>query len=244
MIELLISIAILLLVMTTAFQLLTAVQTRRAAEESRVDILEESRDFVDELSRDLRNSGYPNNHMYGGALAANSTKLAAGVVAVSATDILFEGDVNQDGTVDSVRYQLTATNGNCPCSLFRSQVPKQALAPTAQPTNFNVQVDNVINSAGGNNAFAIAGNTPWGAANDTYYATYKIAPIFTYFDQNNNVVAVPNDLQAGNMAAGQAAAANIRTVMITLNVLGPNTDLVSRNRPGVTMRTMVRIPNR
>lgn len=261
LIEMMISIVILLLVMSTAFELLTAVQTRKRAEEERVDILEESRDFVDELSRDLRNSGYPNGRMYGcgtdapgggivtgpncklGATPQNSTKLAYGLVAVSATDILFEGDVNQDGTVDSIRYQLQANNGSCPCSLFRSQVPKNAVAPINQPTAFNVQVDNVINSGGGANAFPMAGNTPWGAANDVYYATYKQAPLFTYYDVNYNVIAAPPDLQGGNRATGQAIAPQVRSIMITVNILGPSADLVSKVRPGVTMRTMVRVSN-
>src|SRR5579884_3249501 len=186
MIEMMISTIILLLVMSTAFELMTAVQTRKRAEEERVDILEESRDFVDELSRDLRNAGYPDAHMYGcgtpiagggiqtggactlGATPVNTTKLAAGLVAVSSTDVMFEGDVNQDGNIDSVRYQLTATNGNCPCSLYRSQVNKAAGPPYpvgvsvngangVQGTTFNVQVDNVINSVGGANAYPISG---------------------------------------------------------------------------------------
>src|SRR5437764_2986665 len=124
MVELMISTIILLLVMSTAFELLTAIQTRKRAEEERVDILEESRDFVDELSRDLRNAGYPQGRMYAcgsyvpglgaqgtgttvgvncafGANPLNSAQLAAGLVAVSATDILFKADVNQHGTVDN-----------------------------------------------------------------------------------------------------------------------------------------------
>ena len=38
----------------------------------------------------------------------NAIKLAYGLVAVSATDVIFEGDVNQDGNVDSIRYTLQA----------------------------------------------------------------------------------------------------------------------------------------
>src|SRR5947209_18982562 len=64
MVELMVSTIILLLVMSTAFELMNSVQTRKRVEEERVDIIEESRDFVDELSRDLRNSGYPQGRMY------------------------------------------------------------------------------------------------------------------------------------------------------------------------------------
>jgi prepilin-type N-terminal cleavage/methylation domain-containing protein len=270
LIELLISMFILLLVMGTAFELMNAVQIRKRVEEERVDILEESRDFVDELSRDLRNSGYPQGRMYAcgsyvpgagaqgtgtvvgvncafGANPLNSPSVAAGLVAVSATDILFEGDVNQDGTVDSVRYQLTGNAGpdagTCPCSLFRSQFKKQAAAPTAQPTAFNVQVDNVINSGGVGNALPLAGTTGFGQLNDVYYATYKTAPIFTYYDVSYNQIAVPPDLQGGNFVTGQNLASQVRSIMITVNILAPTADLTSKVRPGVTMRTMVRVAN-
>jgi hypothetical protein len=248
-------------------------------EEERVDILEEGRDFVDELARDLRNAGYPNARMYacgtalsgGGILAgsascnatlganpASSPNLAVGLVAVSSTDILFEGDVNQDGTVDSVRYQLQpAGGGPCPCSLMRSQRPKQPGSSDPAPigvqqTAFNVQVDNVINSAGGAAAWPFAGTTPGGVANDVYYATFKTAPVFTFFDANYAIcgtagscggLPLPPDLVGANYNAGKALAAQVRAVMITVNILGPTPDMNSKVRPGVTMRTMVRIAN-
>lgn len=272
--EMMVSMVILLMITAAAFQLLNTVQTRKNSEEKKIDILEESREFVDELSRDLRNSGFPGAAMYGcgriqsgaaqivnpgcplGANPQTSTLYASGLVAVSATDILFEGDVNQDGNIDSVRYQLTAAaGGTCPCSLFRSQVPKNpgwpypngvsvgANGPGTQGNSFNVEVDNVINSTGGLAPYPISGNTPNGTANDVYYATFKAAPVFTYYDVNNAVMAVPNDLSAANFAAGAAAAANVRTVLITLNILSPTPDLTTKLRPGVTMRTMVRISN-
>lgn len=271
-VEMLISMAILLIVMTTAFEFLNSIQRRKQVEEERVDILEESRDFVDELSRDLRNAGYPNGRMYGcGTSVAgggivngptcsitattnppqNSPSLAVGLVAVSATDVVFEGDVNQDGQIDSMRYQLQPIGGPCPCSLMRSQVPKVAGSPNpvanggAQGSNFTVQVDNVINSIGGAAPYAITGTTPGGIANDVYYATFKTAPIFTFFDGSSppKVLNVPNDLSAANFAAGQAIANQVRSVMITVNILAPVPDPKSHIRPGVTMRTMVRIPN-
>ena len=269
--EMLISMAILLIVMSTAFEFLNSIQRRKQVEEERVDVLEESRDFVDELSRDLRNSGYPNGRMYGcgTALAGggvvngptcsitattnppqNSLLLAVGLVAISATDIMFEGDVNQDGQIDSMRYELQPFGGPCPCSLMRSQVPKVTgssdpvgVAAGVQGSNFTVQVDNVINSAGGVNAFGFAGNTPGGIANDVYYATFKVPPVFTYYDSNYNLIAVPNDLQGGNFATGQTLAKQVRAVMVTVNILAPVPDQNSHVRPGVTMRTMVRIPN-
>ena len=265
LLELLITMAVFMTISGAAFQALNTISTRRRQEEVKVDIAQETRDFMDEMARDVRNSGYPGLRMYsgcanGGACVLggnplNSPDVAAGLVAVSATDVLFEGDMNQDGNVDSVRYTLQAgPGGTCPCSIRRSQVNKIAAAPTGQPTNYNVEMDNVINSAGGAAAYPIAGNTPWGAANDTVYATYKIPPVFTFFDASNTAVAVPPDLAGGNLALGQTAVANVKaacpvtggtcmSLEIVLNVLPQYPDYQTKLRSGVSMRTTVRVNN-
>jgi prepilin-type N-terminal cleavage/methylation domain-containing protein len=254
LIELLITMAVFMTISAAAFQALNTISTRRRQEEVRVDITQETRDFMDEMVRDMRNAGYPNARMYAGCYSGggcvlggaplNTPYLAAGLVAVSATDVLFEGDINQDGNVDSVRYTLQAgPGGTCPCTIRRSQVSKIAAAPTAQPTNYNVEMDNVINSTGGLAPYPIAGNTPWGAANDAVYATYKIPPVFAFFDVNNAPVTVPADLTGANFATGQAAAATVKSLEIVLNVLPQYPDYQTKVRSGVSMRTTVRINN-
>ena len=253
-----ITVAVFMTLSGVAFEALNTITTRRRQEEVKVDITQETRDFMDQMARDLRNSGYPNPRMYAGCYSGigcvlganpmNTTSVAAGLVAVSATDVLFEGDINQDGTVDSIRYTLQAgAGGTCPCTIRRSQVSKVAAAPTAQPTNYNVEMDNVINSTGGAAPYAIAGNTPWGAANDVVYATYKIPPVFAFFAADNSAVAVPVDLTGANFALGQAAVNNgtnpVRSLEIVLNVLPQYPDYTTKLRAGVSMRTTVRINN-
>jgi prepilin-type N-terminal cleavage/methylation domain-containing protein len=266
LIELLITVAVFMTMSAVAFEALNTISTRRRQEEVKVDIAQETRDFMDQMARDLRNSGYPNLKMYSGcaggagpcvlgATPLNSPSVAAGLVAVSATDVLFEGDMNQDGIVDSVRYTLQAgPGGSCPCSIRRSQVNKNAAAPTAQPTNYSVEMDNVINSVGGGAAYPIAGNTPWGAANNVVYATYKIPPVFTFFDADNVQVAVPPDLNGANFAVGQTAVANVKaacpvtggtcmSLEIVLNVLPQYPDYQTKLRAGASMRTTVKVNN-
>jgi len=253
LIELMITVAVFVTISAAAFEALNTIQTRRRQEEIKVDITQETRDFMDEMARDLRNSGFPNARMYSGCFSGNgcvlgatplnSANLAAGLVAVSATDVLFEGVVNQDGNVDSIRYTLQAgAGGSCPCMIRRSQDTKIAAAPNAQPTLYNVEMDNVINS-NGTAPLPIAGNTPWGAANDVVYATYKIPPVFAFFDASNIPIAVPVDLTGANMAAGQTAAATVKSVEIVLNVLPQYVDYQTKLRSGVSMRTTVRINN-
>ena len=255
LVELLITMAMMVTMSAAVFEAMRFVTERRRQEEVKVDVTQETRDFMDQMARDLRNAGYPNPRMYTGCYSGvgcvlgpnplNTQYVAAGLVAASATDVLFEGDMNQDGVVDSVRYTLQAgPGGTCPCAIRRSQVNKIAAPPNAQPTTYNVEMDNVINSTGvGNAPFPIAGNTPWGTANDVFYATYKIPPVFAYFDINNAPVAVPNDLTGANFGLGQAAAANVRSMEVVLNVLPQYADVHTRLRAGVSVRTTVRFNN-
>jgi hypothetical protein len=96
--------------------------------------------------------------MYGSAAGLNSTsaQVAAGIVAASATDLWFEGDVDGSGVISSVRHQLVAdANGNCPCTIQRSAVNKLSGSWTSQSTSYSAELDNVINSIG----TAVAGLT-------------------------------------------------------------------------------------
>ena len=97
-------------------------------------------------------------------------------------------------------------------------------------------------------AYPIAGTTVFGSgqapvANDALYATYKGVAVFTFFDNAGNTVAVPADLVGANLAAGQAAAANVRIVSIALNMLSPDQDLQTKIRMSVSMRGMVKLNN-
>ena len=74
---------------------------------------------MDEFERDLHQAGYPNCRMVTAPGAANncpadypnttvwtSSTVAAGLVKLTNTEIVFEGDVDGGGTVDSIRYRL------------------------------------------------------------------------------------------------------------------------------------------
>jgi hypothetical protein len=149
--------------------------------------------------------------------------------------------VDGDGQVDSIQYQLQSNGGSCPCTIRRSQVVKaNGTAPLAQATNFNQEVNNVINSGG---AFAIAGTSPLAAgpvANDTLYGAFKAAPVFQAYDSNGTLLALPLDI-----VTNVNTMSSIRTIRITINVLaGPEgTDINTRMRPAVSMTAAARINN-
>jgi prepilin-type N-terminal cleavage/methylation domain-containing protein len=256
LIEMLIVVAVLSLVLGAIFNTVLDGMKKYRLQENRVNTTQQSREFLDQIVRDLHSAGYPSLHMYdpsssigSGSTAQSSQYVAVGLVAVSATDIWFEGDIDDSGQVQSIRYTLQAdANGNCPCTMMRGTVLKQnGTAPSSQSVVYNTELQNVINSTGGASPYTIAGKTIFSGStavnNDTLYATYKTVPVFSYYDANGNAITVPNDLQGSNLATGVSAAANVRIVSVALNLLSANDDLQTKLRSGVSMRAMVKINN-
>jgi hypothetical protein len=69
--------------------------------------------------------------------ASGDSRIATGIIKVAANEIKFEGDVDGDGSVHTVDYQLTASGNNCPC-LQRSDILK-----SSGTTVFSNDVQNV-----------------------------------------------------------------------------------------------------
>lgn len=125
LLEMVISLAILLIVTAAIFNQIILMQRKAVSESSKVDLLQQSREFVDQTVRDLHMAGYPNSHMYS-PLVSDLSRMAVGLVSVSPNQILMEGDVNGDGNVESLTLSYVAADPNdpnCPC-LRRSAVAK------------------------------------------------------------------------------------------------------------------------
>src|SRR5512141_1457066 len=104
LIELLVVVVILMVVAGVVFQQIDLVQKRARSEDVKMDLTQESREFVDQMVRDLHTSGYPNKRMYIVNLVNNNdNRNAVGLVQVTTTSLWFEGDVDGDGQVDSVQ---------------------------------------------------------------------------------------------------------------------------------------------
>ena len=166
LIELVIVCAILTIVLGAVFNGIDLATQRSQAEQTKVDLTQEGREFIDEFERDLHQAGYPNCRMVSTAGVANNCPadntspavamnpaVAVGLVSVSNTQVVFEGDVDGDGVVDVVVYRLVDAAGNyppattCPCTVQRSQMPKvNGILPLAQPTTFSQELQNVVNS--------------------------------------------------------------------------------------------------
>ena len=268
LVELLVVAAILLVVLGGVVSYITDALQRSKAEQTKVDLTQEGRAFVDEFERDIHQAGYPNCRMFNigtCTTAANysNASVAAGLVLVSNTQIVFEGDMDGDGVVDSVRYQLIDSANNnplaagCPCTVQRSQMPKVAGNPLTGQTapTWSQELQNVVNSgvpAGGaqyGGGQSINGNVLFGGGaqtNTAYYAavaTFKDYPVFSAYDQNGNIVPLPADIST---AAGQQALASIKSIRLTINLLGSGTsgyDAKTKVRPIVTLAGNGRINN-
>ena len=246
LIELLTVLVVLTLVMGAVFQQMIQVQQRYQVEQTKLDMFQESREFMDQMSRDLHQTGYPNSKMYNNLTLVppikNDPRNAVGLVQVTPTSIILEGDVDGDGVVESVRYTLIsdpANPGNCPCWVQRSQVAKGNADPlTGQGTNPSNQVQNVINS---NGAMTIVGQItlPSGVVtNQALYGLYAPNPVFQAFDKAGNVVGLPIDV-----VTNPAGITSIKSIRVTLNVLGTQPDMRTHMRPATTLTTSVRIQN-
>lgn len=250
LIELLTVVVILMLVTGVVFQQIDMVQKRGRQEDVKMDLTQESREFVDQMVRDIHTSGYPNKRMYlVGLLTNNDNRTAVGLVQVTPTSLWFEGDVDGDGQVDSIQYQLQSNGGSCPCTIRRSQVVKvNGTEPWNQASNFNMEANNVVNSGG---TVPIAGNATLASgvvSNDTLYGAYKAAPIFRAYDVNGLECGsagalcgtLPQDLKNN-----PTVMSTIKTIRITINVLaGPaGADFDTRMRPAVSMTAAARINN-
>jgi prepilin-type N-terminal cleavage/methylation domain-containing protein len=200
LIELMIAIVILMIVVGGIFGVIDVVNQRSSTEQSKLDMIQEAREFMDQMSRDLHQAGYPSYRHYlkDGVLTAvpiaNDEKNAVGIVHVADGDLWFEGDVDGLGVVSVVRYHLdlSTTNG-CPC-LRRSQLPKIDGNPyDAQSMEvYQIQVQGVQNKE-----------------------------IFSAFARGTTGTPIPLPV---NFKDDGAAVANVDTIKAVLSLRSPNAD--------------------
>ena len=250
LLEMITVVAILTLVMGVVFKQVITVQQRYRGEETKLDIAQESREFLDQLVRDLHQAGYPTKLIYaagtvaaGGAglasPAANDPRVGAGLVSYSYDDIWFEGDVDGDGVVDVVEYKLKAPGGTCPCSIERRQTPKTGvdLPLSRTGSSFFTELQDVINSGG---SYGISGTGPGGVTNETLYGGLEGPKIFQAFNANGDKVD-PTDIASDPTNT----LGTIRSIKITINVLGKQSgsDLQTGRRPAISLTATARITN-
>ena len=219
LIELLLVVLLLSVIAGAVLSQVNGVQQRARAEQVKLDIFQESREFMDQLVRDLHQAGYPNIRMFDtstwspalNANPMNDTRLAAGLTKIAPDEIIFEGDVDGDGQVDVLDYKWIPASGgnNCPC-VQRSQVQK-----STGGTAFSTAVQNVQS----------AGTTA--------------DPIFVAYKADGTTVSSADTATAG----GLPTLANIKTVKINLKVKAKVVDPKTWVAPEVSLGSVVTLPN-
>jgi prepilin-type N-terminal cleavage/methylation domain-containing protein len=203
LIEMMMVLLILGIVSAGLFAQIDTAQQRAFSEQVKLDNFQEARDFVDQFFRDINQIGYPNARMIDPTAAwspalttqltytwaspyVNDNRLAVGLVKIDANAIQFEGDMNGDGVVQSVMYQINGS-GTCSLCLQRSQVDKvSANTLTGQTQNWGTEVNDLLSN-----------------------------PIFTYFKADGTqVTGLPLDISTLAGAQTLASVKTIRVSLI------------------------------
>jgi prepilin-type N-terminal cleavage/methylation domain-containing protein len=224
LIELMVSVAIFLLICGAIFELMGTTQKSFRTESQVLGAFEEARLGLDQIVRDVNDSGYPPQNHFSGAPPASA--YAASPVAWMPTypatpcqigtagggtcttpgdfDLITEGDVDGTGVV-WIRYQLQGT------TLLRGVAPKAGSDPVAATAGAMLPyVLNVMNNA------PPAQIAQFQAAFPAMFPGGIPVPIFNY-------TLDPPVGTAGCTAAANSPC-NVRDVDITLIVMAPNTD--------------------
>lgn len=220
LLEMLIVVVILTVVLGIVLAGVADLQRHNASEVSKMDLTQESREFLDQITRDLHQAGYPSGKIYAPGAGVNleavgtcaTLPTCSGLVSVKQDQIIFEGDTDGNGQVETEYIQVVDSTGAyppagaCPCTLQRGTVIKGA---AGNPVYYT-EVNNVTNNA------PFAAYTSAGAA-----------------------VGLP--------ATTQATLSTIKTIRIFLLVQSPNVDQLTSGAnkvaPVVSMMAEAKLVN-
>ena len=258
-IEMLIAIALLMAVMGVAVKAMQEMQQRSTTESSKTDTVQETRDFIDQIVRDIHGTGYPParaktwppviDPVTGNLVPVvplctnptgvlnprgvwNDTTVACGVINYNHNQIIYEGDLDGTGTVSTVTLDIVPApgfGGTCPCILRRGVQTKQQ-ALNGVPLQYFTEVNGVLNSGNG------AGGSIFGVTlpGPGTYNTYNSADVFDAYDVNGNPVA-PCSLITN------PDCTSIRSIQISANVAPTYNDPATKIFPVFSMTSKARL---
>lgn len=230
LIETVLVLAILVLVLGGAFSAMMQMQQRQSATSSKVDTVQETRDFIDQMVRDIHTVGYPPSRVQvGNPSCVGNVNVSCGLIFFSNTQIQYEGDLDGTGTVYQIWMQLLApVSGSCPCILQRGVISKQAALAGQVPTYFT-EVNGVLNSGNGTGAATYPVSLPGGT-----YTQYSTADVFDAYDVNANPVTSCTD---------PLSCSSVRSLQITANVAPNYADPQTKVFPVLSITSKARLNN-
>ncbi len=103
LIETMIVVAVITIIMASVFKSINLTQQTSASQQVKLDLTQQTREFMDQLTRDLRSTGYPNwrnmDPTSAGIVTTNQNN-APGLIKIDIGTLWFAGDV--DGTANYV----------------------------------------------------------------------------------------------------------------------------------------------
>src|SRR5437763_2538706 len=236
LIEMLIAVAIVTAVIAVVVQGITKMQRRSFVESSKVDTVQETRDFIDQMVRDIHNVGYPapkvNPFPGANCNPTDNANVACGLIYFSPTQIKYEADLDGSGTVYQVWVQLAVgPSGGCPCILQRGAITKAQVLAGTPPTYFTA-VNGVLNSGNGAGAANYTISLPGTAS----YTTYGTADVFSSYDSTATLNPVGTCTTA-------LAYSSIRSLQITANVVTSFIDNATKTFQVTSITSKVRLNN-
>ena len=237
LVEMVIAFAILTIVIGVAVSGMIDMQRRNTAEAAKVDTVQETRDFIDQMVRDVHDVGYPPGRVQNAnPNCASNPAVSCGLIAFSPTQIKYEGDLDGTGTVYQIWMQLLVPpSGSCPCTLQRGVIDKASAIAGSVPTYFT-EVNGILNSGNG----AGAGLYPVTLPGTGTYTAYAAADVFdAYFNDATRFVD-PN----GNYSCSDVlTCSSIRSLQITANVVPTYMDPTTKLYPVYSITSKARLNN-
>lgn len=231
LIEMMVVLAVITIIMGAVFISINSAQRTSTSQQVKLDLTQQTRQFVDQLTLDLRNAGYPNERNLTNIadpcttgnpvfVSPASTFNAPGLMYVDAGSLWFAGDL--DGTssttcagtanVRIVRYDYYATGTNCPC-LRRTEFPRNGGDPLLDAQN------------------------PGTAAAQLEIQGVQNSSIFTVYDDTGTALALPLDID--NEATQIANINSIKVLLTVKSVLPDSTGAY----PSTTVASSVGLQN-
>jgi prepilin-type N-terminal cleavage/methylation domain-containing protein len=165
LIELLIVVAILAAVMGVVTKSLINLQKRSNADFGKVDATQQTRQFMDQITNDIHQVGFPSPRMFSIVVPPTPpataptyvvpdpnnpadplyNSVSRGLINATATQLHFDADLDGSGAVYAVYINLLVPAGGttCPCTLQRGIIAKANDNPSAVP--YYTEVNNVMN---------------------------------------------------------------------------------------------------
>jgi prepilin-type N-terminal cleavage/methylation domain-containing protein len=144
LVELMVALSILTIVFAVLASGMSEIQKKSASDVSKLGVAQETRQFMDQILRDLRQCGFPSLAMFDASFSptptVSSNYVAQGLISFSSSAIQFEGDVDGSGVSEVYIQVVVPSGGSCPCLVQRGTVLK-SVGGTPQ---YYTELDNVM----------------------------------------------------------------------------------------------------